>query len=125
MGALSPTWQKWYDRIDQFPKVGALVIFSIFCFFTTGAVIAWASLWMLVHDTKPDHEFINALDIWLDKVLWLSGIATTGVIGKRATTKADVIAASAAASPPVTDRDPDASVPSPKSATPPTDLSHD
>jgi hypothetical protein len=124
MAALSPGWQKWYDRLDQFPKVGGLTVFAIFCFFATGVIVGLGSLWALYHNQFIAPEYTHALDVWTDKLLWLAGIATGGIIGKRATTKADVIAAATSAG--ITNPDPDGQppkTPTPPATKPATDLS--
>jgi hypothetical protein len=84
------TWTTWYARIDRFPSTKALVLLGMFSFIVSGWVVAGNAIYFALTKQVPSHEFIDAMDTWLDKVLFVMGIGTAHFVGKRATTKPEL-----------------------------------
>lgn len=83
-------WKKWYERIDSFPSTKALVLLGIITFVSTGIVVALTAAYFAWTNKVPSPEFVHALDVWMDKVLIVMGIATGHFALKRATTKVEL-----------------------------------
>lgn len=81
------------EWMEEWPWTKTLLAVGIAFFIATGFVIAGIAIWGIVHDVKPDASYVNALDTWLENVVWFCGAGIAGLIGKRATTKASVIEA--------------------------------
>lgn len=83
-------WKKWYERINDFPSTKALVLLGIISFVSTGMVVALTAAYFAWTSKVPSLEFVHALDVWMDKVLIVMGIATGHFALKRATTKVEL-----------------------------------
>lgn len=88
--AQESSFDKWYGRIDRFPSTKALVLLGMVSFIVSGWVVAGNAIYFAVTKQVPSHEFVDAMDTWLDKVLFVMGIGTAHFVGKRATTKPEL-----------------------------------
>jgi hypothetical protein len=88
--ASDSSFDKWYTRIDKFPSTKALVLLGMASFIVSGWVVAGNAIYFAVTKQTPSHEFVDAMDTWLDKVLFVMGIGTAHFVGKRATTKPEL-----------------------------------
>lgn len=85
-----PDWRDW---INEFPSIKSVAFFCVIAWITSAVIIAIAGLWGYFTAHEPAAGIIRVLEIWLDALNWLTAAAVFGVVGKRATEKADVVRA--------------------------------
>lgn len=83
----------WRDWINEFPSIKSVALFCVIAWIITGSLIGGANLWGYLTAHEPTTGVIRVLEIWLDALNWLTAAAVFGVVGKRATEKADVVRA--------------------------------
>lgn len=85
-----PDWRDW---INEFPSIKSVALFCFGSWVVTALLIGCLGAWGYLTDHEPKAGIIKVLEIWLDALNWLTAAAVFGVVGKRATEKADVIRA--------------------------------
>lgn len=85
-----PDWRDW---INEFPSIKSVALFCVLGWIVSAIIIAAAGLWGYYTNHEPAAGIIKVLEIWLDSLNWLTAAAVFGVVGKRATEKADVVRA--------------------------------
>ena len=85
-----PDWRDW---INEFPSIKSVAFFCVVAWIMTALIIATAGLWGYIFEHEPAEGILGVLDRWLDALNWLTAAAVFGVVGKRATEKADVVRA--------------------------------
>lgn len=89
-------WRNMFTELDRFPKVAALAVVTIITIVVTGLAFLIVAAVALRTGYKPDPAWEGYWGKWLDFIgYFLIGGVVLGLGVKRATTKADVITASA------------------------------
>lgn len=88
-----PDWRDW---INEVPTVKTLAVLCIGGWALTPIGMI-ATSWIIgtarVTDQKAIDAILSMVDKWLDALVWLTGAAVLGVVGKFATTKPEVVRA--------------------------------
>lgn len=80
--------------LDAWPWTKTLAALAAIFFVVTGATLGWVTWYYLAHPAQRiDPEAARLLDVWLGHVVVFSGVSLAGVVGKRLSTKPDVIRA--------------------------------
>lgn len=85
-----PDWRDW---VNEWPSIKAVAFLCFLFWIGTGVMVGVAGWWGFYTKANPPEGVLKILDSWLNALLWLTGAAVFGTIGKFATTKPDVIRA--------------------------------